>query len=596
MFQTNIFKTIHSFKMKIIYCLLVSLLSCHIGTAQQDISTKKEDSLLAIIAKTSNGKDQYPHYIKLAKLYRGTDRIKEESYLDKALFIAEQTRDRAFISSAFVEVVTTYQIFGNLGERKDKIVKLVDRGINIAKESQLNDKVAILYTKKAVAARLQGDINAALKNNEEGVSYAGLTDNDSVKVITEISYANTLMNKDENLTAFKRYMKALEIAELSDDNNLKINIYSRLAQFYNSVGQQEKAKDYAAKTIEYAQKEKQLDSELNMYSFLVQLYIEAKDVATARQYLNLYRERSKYSPDSFHRQNAILNEINLVFEEDKTKVPSYIRNNKKLFDDITLMGYQMETFRCYALMYSMENKVDSAAYYFDLAKKAIKPNDPPSFTLNWNSTYIDHLKRMNKTGETIKYLEENMAIAKQMQSLTLQKEYRKNLDSAYITVGNKQLEIENKLLLYQLTDSLEKQQKAKDVLNIEIDAENKRAERQAEVQKAKLRNKHNLQYMGITAGILSAFIALAALGRLRVKPWLIRGLGFLSFILLFEFLILLADKQIHDLTHGDVLQIFLIKIVLIALLMPLHHWLEHKVVHYLMRHKHEVPQKEKAIE
>jgi hypothetical protein len=571
--------------MRKIYYLLSILLVPYLSFAQQNDVAKKEDSLLAIVAKTNEGKDQYPHYIKLSKLYRGIDRVKEEAYLDKALFIAEQTRDRVFISSAFIEIVTIYQIFGNLGERKDKIARLIDKGLNIAKESQLNDKVAIMYTKKAVAARLQGDINAALKNNEESVNYAGLTDNDSVKVIAEISYANSLMSKDENLTAFKRYMKALEIAEISDDNNLKISIYTRLAQFYNSVGQQEKAKDYAAKAIEYAKKEKQLDSEFSMYSFLIQLYINAKDIATAREYLKIYKEKSKLSPDSFHKQSALLNELNLIFEEDKTKVPSYIRNNKKLFDDITLMGYQMETFRSYALMYSLENKVDSAMHYFNLAKQAIKPNDPPTFTLNWNMTYIDHLKRMNKPTEMIKYLEENIAISKQIQSLTLQKEFRKDLDSAYITAGNKQLEIENKLLLYQLTDSLEKQQKAKDVLNIEIDAENKRAEREAETKKVKLRKKHDLQYMGITAGILGVFIALAALGRLKVKPWLIRGLGFLSFILLFEFLILLVDKQIHDLTHGDVLQIFLIKIVLIAILMPFHHWLEHKVVHYLMRHR-----------
>jgi hypothetical protein len=49
----------------------------------------------------------------------------------------------------------------------------------------------------------------------------------------------------------------------------------------------------------------------------------------------------------------------------------------------------------------------------------------------------------------------------------------------------------------------------------------------------------------------------------------------------------LADKQIHHMTHGDPLQILLIKIVLIALLLPLHHWLEHKVIHYLMRHRHD---------
>jgi hypothetical protein len=115
--------------------------------------------------------------------------------------------------------------------------------------------------------------------------------------------------------------------------------------------------------------------------------------------------------------------------------------------------------------------------------------------------------------------------------------------------------------------------------------ENKRSERFELAKAEALRKKHNLQYMGISAAIIALFIALAAMGRLKVKPMLIRGLGFLSFILLFEFIILLIDKPIHEITHGEPLPVLMIKIVIIAVLLPLHHWLEHKVIHYLMSHR-----------
>jgi hypothetical protein len=91
--------------------------------------------------------------------------------------------------------------------------------------------------------------------------------------------------------------------------------------------------------------------------------------------------------------------------------------------------------------------------------------------------------------------------------------------------------------------------------------ENKRSERFELAKAEALRKKHNLQYMGISA----------AMGRLKVKPMLIRGLGFLSFILLFEFIILLIDKPIHEITHGEPLPVLMIKIVIIAVLLPLHH-------------------------
>ena len=91
--------------------------------------------------------------------------------------------------------------------------------------------------------------------------------------------------------------------------------------------------------------------------------------------------------------------------------------------------------------------------------------------------------------------------------------------------------------------------------------------------------------MGITGFIILLFLSLAAMGKFKVKPWFIRSLGFISFILLFEFIILIIDGQLHAITHGEPLPLLLIKIVLIALLLPFHHWLEHKVIKYLVRHE-----------
>lgn len=62
-------------------------------------------------------------------------------------------------------------------------------------------------------------------------------------------------------------------------------------------------------------------------------------------------------------------------------------------------------------------------------------------------------------------------------------------------------------------------------------------------------------------------------------------LGFFSFIFLFEFIILLADNSIHHWTHGEPWKILLIKIFLIAFLLPFHHWIEKRVVDYLLNHR-----------
>jgi len=61
-------------------------------------------------------------------------------------------------------------------------------------------------------------------------------------------------------------------------------------------------------------------------------------------------------------------------------------------------------------------------------------------------------------------------------------------------------------------------------------------------------------------------------------------LGFFAFIMFFEFVILIADNRIHELTHGEPWKVLGIKIILIALLLPFHHWLEKRTITYLTSH------------
>jgi hypothetical protein len=52
----------------------------------------------------------------------------------------------------------------------------------------------------------------------------------------------------------------------------------------------------------------------------------------------------------------------------------------------------------------------------------------------------------------------------------------------------------------------------------------------------------------------------------------------------FEFIFLLFKKNIYSITHGEPLKDLAFMIALAALLVPLHHWLEHKVIKYLTSH------------
>ena len=156
-----------------------------------------------------------------------------------------------------------------------------------------------------------------------------------------------------------------------------------------------------------------------------------------------------------------------------------------------------------------------------------------------------------------------------------------NLDSSYQKTGDFKNAFFYSNLRNKIKLEIEEKSKAKDVLALEIEAENKRVERAELEEKEETIKRHNWQYMAIIVSILALFILLAAMGIFKVPIKWVKALGFVSFIFLFEFIILLADNWIHHATHGEPWKVLTIKVVLIALLLPFHHWLEHKVIHYI---------------
>lgn len=90
--------------------------------------------------------------------------------------------------------------------------------------------------------------------------------------------------------------------------------------------------------------------------------------------------------------------------------------------------------------------------------------------------------------------------------------------------------------------------------------------------------------MVITIGIIALLITMAVLVMFKVPRGLIKAIGFFVFLLLFEFIFLVFKKDIYSITKGEPWRDLLFMIAMAALLVPLHHWLKHKVLHYLTSH------------
>jgi tetratricopeptide (TPR) repeat protein len=264
-----------------------------------------------------------------------------------------------------------------------------------------------------------------------------------------------------------------------------------------------------------------------------------------------------------------------------TKIFTLLQDKKDLVDLMKGIGYTAPVDYLIGAAYAELLQFDSAHFYMKKAAPFYESQATEAYRNNFHTVYAGLYKKQGDWKNSLLYYNKVFEYAKRTDDLETQKAISKELDSVYQRSGDYKNAVLYAGIFNQLTDTLVQLSKDKDLLSVELDNENKRKERELVRAEEATNRRHNIQYMAITVGIVTLFLILVLMGLFKVSAGTIRIMGFLAFIFFFEFVILLADVQIHHWTHGEPWKILLIKIVLIAMLLPFHHWLEEKVIHYL---------------
>ncbi len=298
-----------------------------------------------------------------------------------------------------------------------------------------------------------------------------------------------------------------------------------------------------------------------------------------------------------YKINIYFDILNFLLNKESTENALKFFNNKpKARSFLINIGAEYEIYKLMGLYYMEKRQLDSAGYYYKKFEPfMLKNNDDNNTIFNLNAVrqYYQAIKDLPNERRILNYMQH---LADSTLSLDVKEKTYIELDSFYSRTGNYEQALYFNKLANTYSDSLESITKKNELIQIELDNEAKRKlKKEAEAADA-LRQKYNLQYMGITIAIICVFILLTLLGVFKASESLIKTMGFFAFIFLFEFIILILDHQIHHFTHGEPWKILAIKIVLIAILLPFHHWLEHKVIHYLTtkdliwKRKQKIPQ------
>jgi tetratricopeptide (TPR) repeat protein len=202
-----------------------------------------------------------------------------------------------------------------------------------------------------------------------------------------------------------------------------------------------------------------------------------------------------------------------------------------------------------ANLYEHLNKYDSASYYANISLGIAKQDGFLSKELEAAEFLTDHYQRV------------------------------KSLDSAFSYVN----------YVRGLNDSVNSKSKIRESQVISSNEQFRQLELEETMRQEKQQRLQQLQMLLIAIFIPAFFLLTIFLSRARVHLKVVRVLGVLSLLFLFEYLTLLLHPTVARITHHTPIYEILIFVALAAILIPLHHRLEHWLIHKLIHHRHNKP-------
>ena len=505
--------------------------------------------------------------------------VKADSILQKALLIAEVSSDKEHILKIlFDNNITNLDIWSgtNVFERSGNFIR---KGLQYAQQLNRNDYVALAYIRMASIYRKRNLFNEAIQYATEAFTALADIETDTLKCTLYNELGDIYLAKGEAVPAYKNYNNAFHIAYREKNVQLQSEVYHRFSELYRTLGDTLMGKKYLLQSLS-------LNIEHNYLEGQFKDYIDLTRFTDEPEYINKASALAdKLGSDKYKLlAKRLLYYLYMVKGKNSSSTFKYLFSHPDLvqfFKNAGLANYHWQV----GNIYHYSGNFDSAIHFYKLAETELTASHEPGIKLNINTALAEsHLENGDSSMAKI-YFEKTFAISKQINRLSTLPDICRRLGSLHEKNGD------YKLAYYYTiqADSAEKllqANAAKDKLVLlQVDQENKRMESDELEAQLKIQRKHNLQIMAITLLITGIFAMMLFVGMFAVSKSIIRMLGYFAFISLFEFIIVLLDHPIIEFTHGEPIKIWVIKIMLIALLVPCQHFMEHRLIGFLQSRK-----------
>ncbi len=509
-----------------------------------------------------------------------------DSVLKEAMVLAEKDRSpKALFYAHHIYLFGSYRAAYPVSKQTE-ILEHLQTAYTIASENNLkNEEVSALES--------LGTYYVSVLNYSKALEYLNKADLNDEKIsdstrfqfyASKSEYYGAVKN---NIEAFKSILNARKYAARSKIKRLDALSLRILGSVYKQTGQYEKALSTFQDEMEAVKKDNSEDrrSISNTGWQIGTVYNLMGDKKKAEEQWLLALKQADSLNDNFDKNAIAYSLLVFYFEQKNGSSANEIENKYNIINRTLSSGDTAFYYYYRGQLFEASGIKDSVIFYY---QKAISLSETSKDQVKFISLYkyiAPYYRSIGAKSEGLAMIQKALAINDSAKILSHYPDIYKELDSAWQAAGDFKNAYLAREKYHTYTDSIAQQNRKDDLLRLEIAAEEERmAKEETELAQAKSK-RHNIQYQGIVIGCMVLLIGLLTLGFFSVPKWLIRAAGFLTFIFLFEFILMLLDKKIMAITNGEPVPKLMIKILIGCLLIPLHHYVEKKVIHFLQSRK-----------
>lgn len=540
----------------------------------------KESGLIQKVNKAQSDSQMVSALGALAEFY-SVYRLdkKADSIYQKQLLTAQLSLNKNLVVATLFDNSITNISNWNTAETFDRILAFLQKGLEYSKETGRKDYEALAYIKKSTILRKRGKPDEALHQATMAFSTLPIRGIDSLKAILFLELGDIFLAKGEPVNAFKNYNNAYDIAYDIKNTRLQSEIFHHFAQLYQTLDQTPLSEAQLFKSVE-------LNEKKNNDLGLLLDYIDLARLTDKKEYFDKAIDLANKLGIERYRllTRRLLFAYYMAVEKNPVTALNYLNNNPDLKQSYINSGLPNYYFNI-GSVYFYSNNPDSAIKYFNLAESDLQKTLDINSRVTIYKEMADCYSRLGETGKAIAYFEKAKELGSGLNDLKTDTMITHSLSELYAQAGNFKKAFEHSRQYDRDKNALQQLADQRQVVLLEVDHENSNREKEMrELANKKLREK-NLQYMGITIFLAAVFTLLILIGMFPVSTFTIKVLSYFSLICLFELIVVFLEDYMHRVTYGEPLNIWIFKVVLIAILVPIQHFVEHALIRFMESRK-----------